>query len=68
MRDVRYSVYSAKDGLPLVLSGTSVQCAKALGLTLPSFYSQASRQRTGNGTGGKRKYIIVREEDDHGEE
>ena len=62
MIDVRYSVYSAKDGLPLIINGTIPQCARALGMTLNSFQTQASRQRHGKKKGGSRKYCIVREE------
>ena len=64
MMDVRYSVYSAKDDLPLIISGTVPQCAKALGLTIGSFYSQASKQRHGRGhDGSKRKWKIIRDDD-----
>lgn len=68
MIDVRYSVYSAKDDLPLIISGTIPQCAKVLGLTINSFYSQASKQRYGRGKdGSKRKYRIVRDDDMEGQ-
>lgn len=63
--DVRYSVYRVKDDTPIVIFGTIPQCAKALGLTIDSFYSQASKQRSGKySAGSKRKYRIVREEAD----
>ena len=63
--DVRYSVYSVKTDMPIVISGRIPQCAKALGLTIDSFYSQASKQRSGKySAGSKRKYRIVREEAD----
>ena len=62
MIDVRYSVYSAKDGLPLIICGTIPQCARALGLTVASFNTQASRQRQGKKKGGTGKYRIIREE------
>lgn len=65
MIDVRYSVYSVKDDMPLIIGGTIPQCAKALGLTVGSFQSQASKQRNGRGKdGSKRKYRIVRDESD----
>lgn len=65
MIDVRYSVYSVKDDMPLIISGTIPQCAKTLGLTISSFQTQASRQRHGRGKdGSKRKYRIVRDETD----
>lgn len=64
MIDVRYSVYSAKDDLPLIISGTIPQCAKALGLTIASFQTQASKQRHGRGKdGSKRKWRIIRDEE-----
>lgn len=62
--DVSYSVYSVKDDLPLIVSGTIPQCAKILGLTIDSFNSQASKQRHGRGKdGSKHKYRIVRDEE-----
>lgn len=61
MIDVRYSVYSAKDDLPLIICGTIPQCARVLGLTVGSFNTQASRQRHGRKKGGSRKWHIVRE-------
>lgn len=62
--DVRYSVYSVKDDLPLIVNGTIPQCAKVLGLTVNSFNSQASKQRHRRGKdGSKRKYRIVRDEE-----
>ena len=68
MVDVRYSVYSVKDDLPLIVGGTIPQCAKALGLTIDSFYSQASKQRHGRGhDGSKRKWKIIRDDDTEGQ-
>lgn len=61
--DVRYSVYRANDDTPIVIFGTIPRCAKALGLTIDSFYTQASKQRSGKySAGSKRKYRIIREE------
>lgn len=63
--DVRYSVYRVKDDMPIVVSGTIPKCAKALGLTIDSFYSQVSKQRSGKySAGSMRKYRIIREEAD----
>lgn len=63
MTDVRYSVYSVKTDLPLIINGTVPQCARALGLSINSFYSQASKQRYGRGKdGSKHKYRIIRDE------
>ena len=65
MIDVRYSIYDVRTDLPIVINATIPQCAKALGLTIGSFYSMASRQKNGRGRdGSKRKYRIVREEED----
>lgn len=64
MIDVRYSVYSVKDDMPIIISGTIPQCANALGVTVGTFQTQASKQRHGRGNdGSKRKYRIAREED-----
>jgi hypothetical protein len=66
--DIRYSVYSVKDDMPIVIAGTVPKCAKMLGLTIDSFYSQASKQRKGKySAGSKRKYRIVREDDNKDE-
>lgn len=43
----RYSVYHKKTDLPLVIYGTSKQCAKAMGVTLNSFYRYICRMRQG---------------------
>lgn len=62
--DVMYSVYSAKDDLPIVIYGTIKECANALGITVASFKSCASRQRKGKPRSGITKYIIIREDDE----
>lgn len=67
MIDVRYSVYSAKDDLPLIIGGTIPQCAKTLGMTRASFETQASRQRRGLPRSGLSKYRIVRDCEDENE-
>lgn len=61
MIDVRYSVYRAKDELPLIICGTIPQCARTLGMTVGSFQSMASRQKHGKARSGLGKYRIVRE-------
>lgn len=64
--DVRYSVYSAKDDMPIIIAGTIPQCAKALGITYTAFVSQASRQRNGQPKSGISKHRIIRDcEDDY---
>ena len=69
MIDVRYTVYSVKDDLPLIVSGTIPQCAKVLGIAVSTFQSQASKQRHGRGhDGSKRKWRIVRDEQEESHE
>lgn len=67
---VRYSVYNPKDDMPIIISGTIEECAKALGIKRASFDAEASRQRHGIRYKGSklRKRIIVRDEIDDGEE
>lgn len=65
MPDVRYSVYRIKDGLPVAIHATTVQCAKAMGIKTSSFHEMASRQRHGKiGTSREWKWEIIREEED----
>ena len=52
-----YSVYSRKTDM-LLAFGTARECAKALGLTLGSFWSMVSRVRTGK----NRKYLVYLED------
>lgn len=63
--DVRYTVYSVKDGLPLIVHATIPRCAAVLGITVATFMTQASKQRHGRGRdGSKRKWRIIRDEED----
>ena len=63
--NVRYSVYRRKDDFPVAINATTVQCAKAMGITYGSFHSIASRQRNGKiGTSREWKWEIIREEED----
>ena len=48
----RYSVYSKKSGLPVMINGTAEQCAAAMGVTIGSFYSTYSRLTSGRATSG----------------
>lgn len=43
----RYSVYDSKTEMPLIIYGTSKECAKAMGVTLNSFYRYLIRVREG---------------------
>lgn len=43
-----FSVYDRKDGdNPVIIGGTAQECADAMGITLPSFYSTHSRRKSG---------------------
>lgn len=56
----RYSVYRRKDDMPVILFGTSRQCAAALGVTNETFRCYIARQR-----GGERypKKILIFEDE-----
>lgn len=43
----RYTVYRRKTDMPVMICGTARECAKAMGVTVPSFYSIYSRFRNG---------------------
>jgi hypothetical protein len=40
-------VYERGTDRPIMIAGTSIECAAALGITRESFYSQLHRTRTG---------------------
>lgn len=62
MNKVRYSVYRARDEMPVVIAGTIEECADALGIKMESFIKLASRQRHGRPVGNrKRSFIVVRD-------
>ena len=62
MNKVRYSVYRARDEMPVVIAGTIEECADALGIKMESFIQLASRQRHGRPVGNrKRSFIVVRD-------
>lgn len=52
----RYSVYERGTDRPILIWGTSAECATALGITLDSFYTQIKRSRQGL---PPKKYEIV---------
>jgi len=63
MSDVRYSVYRARDDMPVIIGGTIPQCAKACGMTYNGFVSTASRQRHGKKwNGSKFRFRIYRDD------
>ena len=39
----RYSVYNRRTDMPIIIHGTSLQCAKALDIDVRSFYSMVMR-------------------------
>ena len=58
-RERRYSVYRAKDDMPIVIYGTSQQCADALGIKVKSFYGQVLRSKDENA--GHSKYVVYKD-------
>lgn len=57
MEDVRYSVWLNKTDSLVVCHGTSLQCAKAMGITYDSFFTMQSRCRSGK----CKKWTIIRD-------
>ena len=41
-----YTVYNNKTDMPIIIDGTAEECAKAMGMTLSSFYSAVTHSRT----------------------
>jgi len=62
----RYSVYDAKSDLPVIVYGTSTECAKAMGITRNSFFRYICRMKSGIRL---RKWLVYEDEkeDDNGE-
>ena len=58
----RYSVYHRKTDEPLVIYGTSKECAKAMGIRLNSFYRYIVRMRQGKIQ--LRKWLVYEDEVD----
>lgn len=57
----KYSVYNAKTDLPVAIYAGSKECAKAMGITINSFYRYICRM-----CGGKiklRKWLVYEDED-----
>ena len=61
MSNAMYSVYRKKDDTPVIIHKNRVQCAAAMGVTIKSFDSLASRMRHGH---KGRKWEIVRHEEE----
>lgn len=60
-----YTVYDERSD-EIIISGTSQECAKKLGIKVSSFYYALSRQRSGRTK--RPRYYIVKEEKDVGTE
>ena len=58
----RYSVYYKKNDMPLILYASARECAKAMGITLRSFYRYIVFIRSGNRT--LRKWAVYEDEMD----
>ncbi len=56
-----YSVYEVGTDKPLLIHGTSKECAEVLGITRDSFYTKIARQRNGR---RPEKYEIFEDEED----
>ena len=56
----RYSVYHRKTEQPLVIYGTSKECAKAMGIKVNSFYRYIVRMRQGKIQ--LRKWLVYEDE------
>lgn len=50
----RYTVYNNKTDFPVIVYGTSEECAKAMGITLNTFYKLTSYKKT-------KKWFIIKE-------
>lgn len=44
---LRYTVYDNRTGFPVIVSGTASECAKAMGVSISSFYNCVDRSRKG---------------------
>jgi hypothetical protein len=51
----RYSVYRNKDDMPVIIDGTAEECAKAMGVTLNSFYRTVCRAKQGR----LKRYTVI---------
>lgn len=56
----RYSVYDNKTTLPVIVSGTAVECARAMGLKDNGFH----KARWQNAKYGSKKWTIIEETDE----
>lgn len=57
-KTIRYTVYDNKTDFPVIVSGTSRECAKAMGIGMSRFWGILSGQTN------KRWFIIREKEDD----
>ena len=59
-----YSVYNRKTEEPVIIHGSTLECCKALGVTVSTFYCYVSHGNTGYRKG---KYEIFVDEDEEDE-
>lgn len=57
---LNYTVYDNKTDFPIIVGGTARECAKAMGITLESFYCAVDRCRKGK----NRRWTILSEWED----
>ena len=55
-----YTVYDNRTDFPVIVGGTATECAKAMGLTIESFYCAVSRARSG----ATKRWTIMKEYSD----
>lgn len=55
-----YSVYDNRTDFPVVIGGTAAECARAMKVTLASFYCCVNRARTGK----VNRWTIIKEYED----
>lgn len=69
MKQRWYSVYSRRDDMPIIIHGTSRECAEALGITVNAFYRMVSRTRNRKPDASRRYFVYIDddEEDDEDE-
>lgn len=60
----KYTVYDNKTDFPVIVEGTSAECAKAMGIKINSFHSTVTRARNGE---NKRWTILKVDEEDQNE-
>lgn len=59
-RRVRYTVYNNKTDFPVIVDGTAQECAKAMGMTIDSFYCALARFKRPRKTQRDLKWTFVK--------